>query len=170
MFKNSVFSRRKVQKKLYNLTQSRRAQSPPSPASFASPDVHEKDSLHSNEHPFGYSESSLNLKNGISPQVQLSFDRRESISEWFPTELLRVENSTLSPPERNVSLPMGYAAHNASGSTSRFAGSSREGINYSRESVILIEPEVSNFSPFFPTCSKSCQSRGTRHHCPLSLR
>lgn len=138
---NSVFSRRKVQKKFYNLTQSRRAQSPPSPASFASPDVHENDLLRLHDQSFGNSE--VSLKNGISPQVQLSFDHRESISDWFPSELLRVESSTLSPPQRNVSLPMGYVASNASGSTSRYPGSSKEAINYSRESVIIIEPEVS---------------------------
>lgn len=139
---NSVFSRRKVQRKIYNFTQSRRAQSPPSPASFASPDVHEKDSLHSNEHSFAFSDTSLNSKTGPSPQVQLNFENRGSISEWFPTELLRAESSTLSPPERNVSLPMGYTSHNASGSTSRFGGSSREALNFSRESIIIIEPEV----------------------------
>lgn len=135
---SSVFGKRKnIQKRLNTFTQrlpAGRAHSPPSPASFASPDVF---------NPYaGYSESSQpsqplsqtqdrpnndpsTSSNGAgtsaskrvsSPRVQLDFGIEESnLSDWFPTDLLqgRADSEPMLRPERNASLG---ATSNASGS------------------------------------------------------
>ncbi|KAI0752715.1 hypothetical protein C8Q80DRAFT_1267222 [Daedaleopsis nitida] len=88
----------------------RRAQSPPSPASFESPeivDIQEKG-------PFGATvPDARGPSNSIdrsvpvtSPQLQLDFEDSGPLAEWLPPSILHPsENRT--PPKRNVSLPNG---------------------------------------------------------------
>jgi hypothetical protein len=116
---SSVFSRPRkgIQKRLNNLTHLGRAQSPPSPASFISPDVRGRPC-----NPYSLvdaSRSSLNQtilsqvstqaessKCGSSPKVQIDLDSEGlSLADWFPAELLQSTSDVLVPrPERNVSL------------------------------------------------------------------
>ncbi|KAI0942967.1 hypothetical protein AcV7_002241 [Taiwanofungus camphoratus] len=136
----SVFNKRKVQKKITSIAGGRRAQSPPSPASFASPDIHEKarlHTLHSDEpaQPRLYDSGRTSI-----PRVQLDLNYRESYSDWFPAELLQGERR--EPPERNASLPC------VNGSTAAIAGPGTDS-SWTREvssttsvdDIIIIEPQ-----------------------------
>lgn len=114
----TVFGRRKgIQKRFNNLTSSGRAQSPPSPASFVSPEIGEKGfnpyslyeatqssaSQHLQRQPSDHAESS---KRASSPKVHIDFpSERLSLAEWFPPELLQSRNDPPPPrPARNESL------------------------------------------------------------------
>ncbi|KAI0767447.1 hypothetical protein C8Q74DRAFT_1370231 [Fomes fomentarius] len=92
----------------------RRAQSPPSPASFVSPEIVEINE----KGPFGATcpedldrrDPSTSIDRTIpltSPQIQLEFSGdSEPLTEWLPPSILSPpENRT--PPKRNVSLPNG---------------------------------------------------------------
>lgn len=92
----------------------RRAQSPPSPASFVSPEIVEINE----KGPFGATfpedldrrDPSASTDRPIplaSPQIQLEFSGdSEPLTEWLPPSILSPpENRT--PPKRNVSLPNG---------------------------------------------------------------
>ncbi|KAI0649925.1 hypothetical protein C8Q79DRAFT_356131 [Trametes meyenii] len=105
----NVNKRNKTQskKKFSTIAGLRRVQSPPSPASFVSPEIVEINE----QGPFGGSfpegrapASTLerSLAATISPQLQLEFDSDEPL---FPPSILPTGNRT--PPKRNVSLPNG---------------------------------------------------------------
>ncbi|KAI0074610.1 hypothetical protein K474DRAFT_1677001 [Panus rudis PR-1116 ss-1] len=93
----SVFGK----KRLKQVTHPRRAPSPPSPASFASPEL--GDSSFSSDQDASLLDGTGNR--GVHVPLQLDFQKRESISDWFPPGLLKAENTLTSIPERNVSLP-----------------------------------------------------------------
>lgn len=133
---SSVFSRRKgIQRKISNFTQIRRAQSPPSPGSFVTPEISEKPfnpyslyipstSQHSvNQAAFTFSQSqpqgapSEPSKRASSPRVQLEFSAEAlSLSDWFPAELLQARSdSPARRPERNVSLGVTSTTSGTSG-------------------------------------------------------
>ncbi|CDO77439.1 hypothetical protein BN946_scf184857.g46 [Trametes cinnabarina] len=111
----NVNKRNKSQKakKLSSKPPLKRVQSPPSPASFASPEI-----VEINDHgPFGGSfpevrpPASSTERPAVavsSPQLQLDFDSSEPL---FPPTILPPPGS-LTPPKRNVSLP--NAGRNAS--------------------------------------------------------
>ncbi|KAI1786913.1 hypothetical protein LXA43DRAFT_747484 [Ganoderma leucocontextum] len=95
----------KVHKKFSTIAGIRRAQSPPSPASFASPDIvdiNEKRSLDAT-----YTQDrgpSTSIDHSItSPQIQLDFDT-DSLSDWLPPSIAPTPEKR-TPPRRNVSLP-----------------------------------------------------------------
>ena len=107
----SVFSNKRskaTKSKKFSIIQ-RRPQSPPSPASFVSPEIVEINE----KGPFGatFPEDrgpSTSIDRPIpvtSPQLELKFDD-ESDTEWLPPNIIPPpENRT--PPKRNVSLPNG---------------------------------------------------------------
>lgn len=124
---SSVFANRRkgIQRKLNNLTHIKRAQSPPSPASFASPDLGDRAfnpyilynssaSQQSVSQPsFTFTPSTTNVTSQAdtnnrqsSPKVQLEFPVEGlSLSDWFPAELLQLQSDTFQRvPERNASL------------------------------------------------------------------
>ncbi|KAI0089428.1 hypothetical protein BDY19DRAFT_103179 [Irpex rosettiformis] len=130
---SSVFSRRKgFSRKLNNLAHIRRAQSPPSPASFASPDISEKPfnpySLY-NGSVVSQASTHQAAQGGsqptddapvTSPRVQLDLTS-ESLSDWFSAELLQTSGEAPGRiPERNVSLGVRGIA-GSQGSSSRLA-------------------------------------------------
>ncbi|KAI0342545.1 hypothetical protein BDW22DRAFT_212744 [Trametopsis cervina] len=126
---SSVFSRRKgLQKKLNSFAHIRRAQSPPSPGSFISPEIGEKPF-----NPYTLGNESLTSQNSLnqvsstgtqvadgdkagSPRVQLQLTTDTlSLSDWFPAQYL--QSNTEQPariPLRNASL--GVTGAQASGS------------------------------------------------------
>ena len=127
----SIFNGRKgIHKRLNNFTHPTRAQSPPSPASFVSPDVNDKAfnpyslyeasqssiSQQLQQQPSGQGEPS---KRASSPKVKIDFPTDGlSLSDWFPAELLHARGESPAPapaprPERNASL----AARGAAGAS-----------------------------------------------------
>ncbi|KAL4251005.1 hypothetical protein ABKN59_006595 [Abortiporus biennis] len=128
----------KVQERFAQLTGPKRAQSPPSPASFVSPEYtenHEKEPATTLDNNANVSDASLVRL--PSPRVQLDFSS-DSMFEWFPSELLRGESSTnVNLPERNVSLPSAHGvrgkgsteALNAMAGPSKLPNDSREALN-----------------------------------------
>ena len=121
---SSVFAqRKKFQKRLNHLTQRsqpKRARSPPSPASFASPEPFDaarlyadaaRVTLQSDESRAGSSEQVVaapgaQRKRMSSPQVELDFGLGEdsSLSDWLDFTHFRTESEPMLRPERNVSL------------------------------------------------------------------
>lgn len=130
----SVFSKRsktysQSKKKFSTITGIRRVQSPPSPASFVSPEIVEINE----QGPFGgsYSEDrapsferSAAAASAASPQLELEFDAGEP---FFPPSILsQTQPGNRTPPKRNVSLPNGgknVAEGSSSGSRARGPGS-----------------------------------------------
>lgn len=101
---SSVFKRRKIQKRLTELTSVRQAVSPPSPDSFVSPeivDIYDKGLAYN----FGSESSRDNFESSrsSSPHVRLDLGFSGSISEWFPTNLLAMHSRSAS--KESVSLP-----------------------------------------------------------------
>lgn len=96
----------------------RRPPTPPSPASFESPQIVEINE----KGPYGatvpdarstsssYEPTTSSI---TSPQLELDFDPRtdDSISEWLPPNILSGSSEPITPPKRNVSLPNGDRAH-----------------------------------------------------------
>ncbi|TCD64301.1 hypothetical protein EIP91_004279 [Steccherinum ochraceum] len=144
---SSVFNRRKVQQRINNLTghgntRQPRPQSPPSPASFESPEIVDiNDKAGAPSHIQQSSEPGP--PRGISPQVQLNLRRSGSVSDWFPSDLFA--GQTIAPPERGASL--GLASASAAGSQRslpsrlRSASNAREPFAISPDEVIVIEAE-----------------------------
>lgn len=118
----SIFNGRKgIHKRLNNLTHTGRAQSPPSPASFVSPDINDKAfnpyslyeasqssiSQQLQQQPNGQGDLS---KRASSPKVRIDLTTDGlSLSDWFPAELLQARGESPVPapaprPERNASL------------------------------------------------------------------
>lgn len=140
----SVFKSRKgIQKRINNFTGSGRAQSPPSPASFVSPDVNDR--AFNPYTLYGASQSSLNqplprqpsgpAESNSSSKFRIDFSTDElSSSNWFPQELLETRSDSPAPaprPERNASLvaktgtpSTGLGVNRDGGSHSRAASSS----------------------------------------------
>ena len=149
---SSVFSRRKgFQRKLNNLTQLthtlRNQQSPPSPASFESPEIVDI-TIAASHHEQQASEAvAPHREVSPSPQVQLNLRRSDSLSDWFPSNLLRSE--PMAPPERNASLAASSLKSASSGSMrslpqqrGRSASNAREPFDNAPDDVIIIEAEV----------------------------
>lgn len=162
---SSVFSRRKgIQRKLTNFTNIRRAQSPPSPGSFVTPEISEKPfnpyALYNpstsqqsvNQAAFTFSPPQAeSSKRASSPRVQLEFPAEAlSLSDWFPAELLQARSeSPARRPERNVSLGVtgptsgtsGHQAGSSLGRTQESGGSSGHvaGESMSRISEVVTE-------------------------------
>ena len=106
----------KVHKKFSTIASIRRTQSPPSPASFASPEIveiNEKGHLDSQDHG-----PSTSFDHSItSPQIQLDLDT-DSLSDWLPPSISATTEKR-TPPRRNVSLPYKAKALPHAPSTSR---------------------------------------------------
>lgn len=119
----------------------RRAQSPPSPASFVSPEIVEINE----KGPFGATyaedpdrEPGMSIDRSVtSPQIQLSFETSESLSEWLRPNIMSPENRT--PPRRNVSLPNGGRDISASSSSSKARVSPELSIKEEKEEGQLLE-------------------------------
>ncbi|PIL29065.1 hypothetical protein GSI_09113 [Ganoderma sinense ZZ0214-1] len=113
---NSKRKTPKVHKKFSTIANIRRAQSPPSPASFASPEIveiNEKGPVDSQDHgPSASFDHSIS-----SPQIQLDLDT-DSLSDWLPPSI-SATSEKLTPPRRNVSLPYKAKALPDAPSTSR---------------------------------------------------
>ncbi|TBU45469.1 hypothetical protein BD309DRAFT_979418 [Dichomitus squalens] len=126
----------KAQKKFSTIASGirQRPQSPPSPASFVSPEIVEileKDPF-SASYPEHRGPSTSIDRSLASPQIQLEFDPTESFTDWLsPTIAPPPENRT--PPRRNVSLPSGVRPLPEPSSSSRGRGSP--------EAAIKEEPE-----------------------------
>ncbi|OJT10695.1 hypothetical protein TRAPUB_12788 [Trametes pubescens] len=117
-------------KKFSTLTGIRRVHSPPSPASFVSPEIVEINE----QGPFGgsfpedrapsFERSAAVAASAASPQLQLEFDAGEPL---FPPSILsQTQPGNRTPPRRNVSLPNGgknVAEGSSSGSRARGPGS-----------------------------------------------
>ncbi|KAH9854577.1 hypothetical protein C2E23DRAFT_817058 [Lenzites betulinus] len=132
----SVFNKRNKsyshnKKKFSTITGLRRAQSPPSPASFVSPEIVEIN----DQGPFGgsFSETdrapsserlaAIAAAAAVSPQLELDFDNTEPL---FPPSILADSHSgKRTPPKRNVSLPNG-GRNPADGGSLRTRGASPE--------------------------------------------
>lgn len=167
---SSVFNRRKgIQKRFNNLTQIVRSHSPPSPASFASPDLTKSFDPYNL---YAASQSSVNQahplppdvppKRGSSPKVLLDFTP-DNMSDWFPAELLQGQsNEVPRRPERNVSLGVTHR-RDASGGSQRgmFTNGmtmsrideteSRRKNSFASDDVIVIEaPRGRDVSSFVP--------------------
>lgn len=131
----SVFSKRgktysQSKKKFSTITGIRRVHSPPSPASFVSPEIVEINE----QGPFGgsfsedrapsFERSAAAAASAASPQLQLEFDDGEPL---FPPSILsQTQPGNRTPPKRNVSLPNGGkngAEGSSSGSRARGPGS-----------------------------------------------
>ncbi|KAL6309439.1 hypothetical protein BKA93DRAFT_357341 [Sparassis latifolia] len=164
----SMFNRRKGQKKTTNFTTVKRAQSPPSPASFVSPeivDIHEKVSVDAHAHA---QSNGFNSSRASTPRVQLDLDHHSmSISDWFPQGMLGSE--IRSPPERNVSLPggSGGSGHgHGTVSSSRNASRTREISPPSPvDDVIVIKPtkpEPEQAEPFTITSVMDADAHSTQ--------
>ena len=119
-----------------------RPQSPPSPASFASPEIVEINE----KGPFGatYPDSrgpSTSIERSVtSPQIQLEFDTTESLTDWLsPTPSTAPPPENRTPPKRNVSLPNGVRPLPEASSSLRGRGSP--------EAAIKEEPEPQEVRP-----------------------
>ncbi|RPD61658.1 hypothetical protein L227DRAFT_56873 [Lentinus tigrinus ALCF2SS1-6] len=126
-----------------------RPQSPPSPASFASPEIVEINE----KGPFGATVPeergpSTSIEQSVtSPQIQLDFDTGESFTEWLPPSIMPApENRT--PPKRNVSLPNG--GRDLPGA----ASSSNTKPRSTPEETIKEELEVSKLSGHSGSCGR----------------
>ncbi|KAI0827390.1 hypothetical protein BC628DRAFT_174792 [Trametes gibbosa] len=109
--RNKTYSQSK--KKFSTITGLRRVQSPPSPASFVSPEIVEINEqgpfggTFSEDHAPSSSERSAAAvaAAAASPQLQLEFDSSEPL---FPPSILAdAQPGSRTPPKRNVSLPNG---------------------------------------------------------------
>lgn len=113
----------------------RRAASPPSPGSFTTPEFPdantEDSSLHSsNDHP------ALNV-----PPLKLDFENRESLSEWFPSSMLKVGDVYANPPHRDASLKPPDSTRGEYPGERAPWNASREKLSFSADDIIIIEPE-----------------------------
>ena len=156
---SSVFSRRKgISRKLNNLAHIRRTQSPPSPASFASPEISEKpfnpysfyngsvvSQTSSNQPAQGAVQASDDAP-ASSPRVQLELTT-DSLSDWFPAELLRASgDAPARVPERNVSLgPKGLVG--SQGSSSRLAQDARSNKEHGSVKELVLGEEDGQQGP-----------------------
>ena len=100
MLLSTVFKRRKIQKRLTELTSVRQTVSPPSPESFVSPEIVD---INGRGFPEDFSsdisQDHYESSRSSSPRVQLDLNFTGSITEWFPTNLLASETRS-TPPER----------------------------------------------------------------------
>ena len=135
----------------------RRTQSPPSPASFVSPEIVEINE----KGPFGAAlpdpqgpSTSFDHSAATSPQIELEFDNDDSLSEWYPPNLMTLASENITPPKRNVSLPNGGRAGPDGPSVSGYkARASPEAsvkevreLREVRNLVVLLVPSCSFFS------------------------
>ena len=143
----SVFnSRRKTAKvpKKFSTTIAglRRTQSPPSPASFASPeivDINEKGHLDSEDR-----RPSTSVDHSISsPQIHLDLDT-DSLSDWLPPSIAPTSEKR-TPPRRNVSLPYKTKALPDAPSSSRAPSSPGVPV---REETELHEVRIEHLSSY----------------------
>ncbi|KAI0634278.1 hypothetical protein C8Q77DRAFT_1072915 [Trametes polyzona] len=126
--RSKTFSQSK--KKFSTITGVRRVQSPPSPASFVSPEIVEINeqgpfggSFLEDRAPSSSSERPAALAVSVaSPQLELEFDTGEPL---FPGILAPTQAGSRTPPRRNVSLPNG-GRNVADGNGSRARASPEE--------------------------------------------
>ncbi|CAL1709861.1 unnamed protein product [Somion occarium] len=157
--------------KVKNLTHSRRAPSPPSPGSFTSPeaDLHgEGSSLNSSNDPYaGPSRSNDSVLGLRVPPLQLDFESRESLSEWFPAGLLKVGEVLANPPNRDASLRAPESASNSRNEVVRPPwNASREVFNFSTDEIIVIEAERPPEPPQADPPAETTETSNAELHSP----